>query len=166
MSCSPPSSPPPGPRIKSISNMPAEEQQWYYCLAIEEGSSSSSSPGNMGVTSQGEDSKTWQTTWDNSNQPSTSTVSLAATSRLNLASGSSSSSGVAKGSPSSTSSAAIRGQEPSTSTVDKALCCQLLAQSLAIIAVEVNTLLREVQGNNGEEFIELYRSATQEYFQH
>ncbi|SOV02044.1 uncharacterized protein UDID_18941 [Ustilago sp. UG-2017a] len=81
MSCSPPSSPPPGSRIKSISDMPAEEQQWYYCLAFEEGSSSSSSPSNMGVTSQEEDSKTWQTTWDNSNQPSTSTVSLAATSR-------------------------------------------------------------------------------------
>ncbi|SOV05412.1 uncharacterized protein UDID_18413 [Ustilago sp. UG-2017a] len=73
MSCSPPSSPPPGSRIKSISDMPAEEQQWYYCLAFEEGSSSSSSPGNMGVTSKGEGSKTWQTTWDNSNQSSTST---------------------------------------------------------------------------------------------
>ena len=118
MSCSPPSSPPPGSRIKSISDMPAEEQQWYYCLAFEEGSSSSSSPGNMGVTSKGEGSKTWQTTWDNSNQPSTSTVSMVATSRLNLASGSSSSCGVAKGSPSSTSSTAIQVQEPSTSTVE------------------------------------------------
>ncbi|SAM85115.1 uncharacterized protein UBRO_20871 [Ustilago bromivora] len=146
MLCLPPSSPPPGPQIKSISNMPAEEQQWYYCLAFEEGSSSSSSPGNMGVTSQGEDSKTWQMTWDNSNQPSTSTVSLAATSRLNLASGSSSSCGVAKGSPSSTSSTEIQGQEPSASTVEahtveEASHRQLLAQSLAIIAVEVNTLL-------------------------
>ncbi|SAM85218.1 uncharacterized protein UBRO_20078 [Ustilago bromivora] len=116
--CSPPSSPPPGPRIKSISDMPAEEQQSFYLLAFGGGSSSSSSPGNMGVTSRGKNDKIWQTTWDNSNQPSTSTVSLAATSRPNLASGSSSSRGVAKGSPSSTSSGAIRGREPSASTVE------------------------------------------------
>ena len=44
--CSPPSSPPPGPpRIKSISDMPAEEQQFFYRLAFGGGSSSSSSPG-------------------------------------------------------------------------------------------------------------------------
>ncbi|UTT90229.1 hypothetical protein NDA17_000670 [Ustilago hordei] len=117
--CSPPSSPPPGPpRIKSISDMPAEEQRFFYRLAFGGGSSSSSSPGNMGVTTRGKNDKTWQTTWDNSNQPSTSTVSLAATSRPNLASGSSSSRGVAKGSPSSTSSGAIRGREPSASTIE------------------------------------------------
>ncbi|KAJ1023407.1 hypothetical protein NDA18_004931 [Ustilago nuda] len=112
-SCSPPS--PPVSRIKSISDMPAEEQQFFYRLAFGGGSSSSSSPGNMGVTSRGKNGKTWQTTWDNSNQPSTGTVSLAATSRPNLASGSSSSRGVAT---SSASSGAIRGRKPSAFTVE------------------------------------------------
>ncbi|SPC64685.1 uncharacterized protein UHOD_07027 [Ustilago sp. UG-2017b] len=115
-SCSPPS--PPVSRIKSISDMPAEEQQFFYRLAFGGGSSSSSSPGNVSVTSRGKNGKTWQTTWDNSNQPSTGTVSLAATSRPNLTSGSSSSRGVAKGSTSSASSGAIRGRKPSAFTVE------------------------------------------------